>query len=145
MFHRQLLRLVTNQKIRLKWVNLLFHFQLNQPSKVSLIASSGSLSSLVSHWLRILSDFLMSAHSCLTKHKHNWLEKISPVTTSSECSYLLVTAMCRFAFPSSITSNTSSGLVTNLSVAPLTNGIRFLSSWTLRLTFETVQQKRINQ
>jgi len=32
--------------------------------------------------------------------------------------YLLVTATCRFAFPSSITSMTSSGLDTNRSVAP---------------------------
>lgn len=32
--------------------------------------------------------------------------------------HLLVTAICRLAFPSSITSNTSSGLETNLSVAP---------------------------
>lgn len=50
---------------------------------------------------------------------------------------LLVTAMCLLDFPSSITSNTSSGLETNLSVAPFTNGTLFLSSCTLRLTFDT--------
>lgn len=51
--------------------------------------------------------------------------------------YSLVTAICRFDFPSSITSKTSSGLETNRSVAPFTNGTRFLSSCTLRLTFDT--------
>lgn len=51
--------------------------------------------------------------------------------------YILVTAICLFDLPSSITSNTSSGLDTNLSVAPLTNGTLFLSSWTLRFTLDT--------
>lgn len=54
---------------------------------------------------------------------------------------LLVTAICLLAFPSSITSNTSSGLDTNLSVAPFTNGTRFLSSCTLKLTLLTEIQK----
>lgn len=49
--------------------------------------------------------------------------------------------MCRFAFPSSITSNTSSGLETKRSVAPFTNGTRFLSSCTLRLTFDTAEKQ----
>lgn len=56
---------------------------------------------------------------------------------------ILVTAMCLFAFPSSITSNTSSGDDTNLSVAPFTYGILFLSSCTLRLTLVTSSKSLI--
>ena len=36
-----------------------------------------------------------------------------------------------------MTSNTSSGLETNRSVAPFTNGTRFLSSCTARFTLDT--------
>lgn len=51
--------------------------------------------------------------------------------------------MCRLALPSSITSITSSGHVTKRSVAPFTKVHRFLSSWTDRLTFETVKKAKI--
>lgn len=54
---------------------------------------------------------------------------------------LLVTAICLLDFPSSIDSKTSSGLETNLSVAPFTNGTLFLSSCTLKLTLETKNNK----
>ena len=53
---------------------------------------------------------------------------------------LLVTATCRLDFPSSITSNTSSGLLTNLSVAPFTKTTLSLSSCTARLTFDAERQ-----
>ena len=59
--------------------------------------------------------------------------------------FLLVTATCLLLFPISITSKTSSGLDTNLSVAPFTYGTLFLSSWTARLTLDTrIQNKIIN-
>uniref|UniRef100_A0A6B0U7Y6 Uncharacterized protein n=1 Tax=Ixodes ricinus TaxID=34613 RepID=A0A6B0U7Y6_IXORI len=68
-----------------------------------------------------LSFFWSSRFSCLTLIRNTlWLLEL--------CSFMFVTAMCLLDFPSSMTSITSSGLVTNLSVAPLTKGTLFLSS-----------------
>uniref|UniRef100_A0A182J2R4 Uncharacterized protein n=1 Tax=Anopheles atroparvus TaxID=41427 RepID=A0A182J2R4_ANOAO len=82
------------------------------------------------------SFFSFSMFSCLTLIRKTECER-------DECSFMFVTAMCRFDLPSSITSNTSSGLETKRSDAPFTYGTRFLSSCTLKFTFDTSSRSRI--
>lgn len=89
----------------------------------------------------------MNVHSYLENKNKKNNSRIDVAVVDSIVSKItndvLVTAMCRLDLPSSIDSKTSSGLETNLSVAPFTNGTLFLSSCTLKFTLET-EMRRIS-
>lgn len=131
-----------------------FHYQLNPQDTVCQITFSHFLNFPVSHLLEkhyeiwnCVRSYLKIINNCINNCLHGKLQivlknsEMTPRKRLLVTGNLLVTATWRLAFPSSMTSKTSSGLETNLSVAPLTKGTLFLSSCTLRFTLETKIEK----